>query len=160
MPSSPQYLGIYLNDHLAGSTTAIEMLRYAARQHAGTELGRFLAGLGGEIEEDRTVLREMMAAAGVSEQRHKLVAAWLLEKVRRLKLNGELLRRSPLSTLVELETLTLGIHGKAQGWRALQAAAGEDVYAGKDLPGLIARAQRQHEAVEERRRAAAREALE
>jgi hypothetical protein len=41
------------------------------------------------------------------------------EKAARLKLNGHLLARSPLSSLEELEMLRLGVEGKAAGWRTL-----------------------------------------
>jgi hypothetical protein len=30
---------VYLNDHLAGSTAIVELVRRAAREHDGTELG-------------------------------------------------------------------------------------------------------------------------
>jgi hypothetical protein len=152
-------MAIYLNDHLAGSVTALELLRHAVRQHAGTELGTFLTGLRQEIKADQLVIREIMAAVGATPQRHKLVAAWLVEKATRLKDNGQMLKRSALTDMIELETLTLGIHGKAQGWRALREAAGQDLYAGHSLGALIERAQAQHAAVEAHRRAAARRAF-
>ena len=40
-----RYLAVYLNDHLAGSTAIVELVRRAAREHEGTELGGFLARL-------------------------------------------------------------------------------------------------------------------
>jgi hypothetical protein len=159
MPPSSEHTAIYLNDHLAGSVTALELLRYAARQHAGTPLGAFLSDLRQEIKQDQRVVREIMAAVGASPQRHKLAAAWLVEKASRLKDNGQMLRRSALTDMLELETLTIGIHGKAQGWRALREAAGQDFFAGHNLGELIERAERQHEAVEGHRREAARRAL-
>ena len=48
-----RYLAVYLNDHLAGSTAVIELVRRAAREHAGTELGGFLVMLQAEIARDR-----------------------------------------------------------------------------------------------------------
>ena len=51
-----RHLAIYLNDHLAGSMTGIELVKRAARQYDGTPLGDFFAGLGAEIEEDRNAL--------------------------------------------------------------------------------------------------------
>ncbi len=44
----------------------------------------------------------------------------------RLKLNGYLLTRSPLSSLEELELLRLGVEGKAAGWRTLRTLADRD----------------------------------
>ena len=112
-----RHLAIYLNDHLAGSTTAIELVRRAVEQYEGTPLGDFFAAIGAEIEQDRDTLKAVMAANGVEQQRYKLAAAWAAEKAARLKFNGALLRRSPLTPLVELETLAVGIHGKESLWR-------------------------------------------
>ena len=66
-----RYLGIYLNDHLAGSTVGIELARRGAKEYGGTELGAFFAGLAAEIEEDRETLKALMAANGVPPQRDK-----------------------------------------------------------------------------------------
>ena len=46
----------------------------------------------------------------------------LAERVGRLKPNGRLLRRAPLSDLIEIEGLLDAVHAKAAGWRALAAA--------------------------------------
>jgi hypothetical protein len=152
------YLAVYLNDHYAGSVGAIELVKRARKEHAGTPLGQFLAELGPQIEADREALRQIMAAAGAKPHVYKYGAAWLLEKLGRFKPNGELLRRSPLSPLVELEALATGIAGKEQLWRALQAAPGAPT-AGHSLDELIARAQAQRAGVEEHHRAAAGQAL-
>ena len=53
------YLAVYLNDHLAGSTAIVELVRRAAREHQGTELGGFLTRLGAEISQDRQALRRV-----------------------------------------------------------------------------------------------------
>jgi hypothetical protein len=145
-----RYLGIYLNDHLAGATTATELIARAVRQYEDTELGTFFAEIGAEIEEDRETLKAIMATNGIEVQRVKLAAAWVAEKAGRLKFNGALLRRSPLTPFVELETLAIGIHGKQLLWRALRAQPHDPTTADR-LDELIARAERQHEAVERRR---------
>ena len=64
-----------------------------------------------------------MAVLGLPVRHYKLSAAWAAEKAARLKLNGRLLSRSPLSSLEELEMLRLGVEGKAAGWRTLRALA-------------------------------------
>jgi hypothetical protein len=154
-----KYLAIYLNDHLAGSTTGIELVRRAAREHRGSELGAFLHGLAREIHTDRETLKRIMDAAGVEPDRLKVAAAWLGEKAGRLKLNGHVLRRSPYTPFIELEALKLGIHGKELLWRALQALPAEQRPPGVDYGELIERAERQQAAVEEHRIAAGRRAM-
>ncbi len=149
-----RYMAVYLNDHLAGSTTGIELVRRAAREQSGTELGSFLLRLATEIAEDRKALRRVMAAAGARPDAVKVALAWLAEKVGRLKLNGRLVRRSELSPLVELETVEIGIYGKLLLWQALRDRRPPGS-AAVDLDELIDRAQRQLADVERHRRAAA-----
>jgi hypothetical protein len=143
-------LAVYLNDHLAGATVAVELARRASGEHEGSELGTFLARLATEIAEDRNALRRVMDTAGARPDLAKVAVAWMGEKVGRLKLNGRILGRSPLSPVVELEVLTIGITGKLLLWRLLR----EHRLPGSgavDLDDLIARAERQREEVEEHR---------
>jgi hypothetical protein len=143
-------LSIYLNDHLAGSTAAVELVRRAARAHQDTELGGFLSRLAAEIAADRQALRHVMAAAGAQPQVLKIALAWLAEKAGRLKLNGRLLRRSPLSSLMELEAVEVGIYGKLLLWQVLRDQRPPGA-AAADLDELIARAERQLADVERHR---------
>ncbi len=78
------------------------------------------------MQQDRDSLLAIMSAIGVSVRRYKVLGGWVLEKVGRLKANGHLLRRSPLSDLVEMEALVLGVQGKAAGFRALRSIAAGD----------------------------------
>jgi hypothetical protein len=150
----PRYLGIYLNDHLAGATALLALLDRAIEGEAGGERGPFLVRLRGELAADRDTLKAVMTANGVRAQRPKLVAAWLAEKPGRLKFNGHLLRRSPLTPLVELETLAIGVESTAQLWRVLRAQATTDGPAAR-FDELIARAERQRADVETQRLAVA-----
>lgn len=151
-------LATYLNDHLAGSTAGLELARRARGSNEGSELGVFLAGLTAEIEADREKLGEVMEAVGAGRDRVKVTGAWAGEKVGRLKLNGRLLGYSPLSRLVELEGLTLGVTGKLALWRMLREL-GDPRLAGFDFDALIARAERQRDGLEQRRLEAGRLAL-
>jgi hypothetical protein len=80
--------------------------------------------------------------------------------VGRLKPNGRLLSYSPLSRVVELEGLTLGVTGKLGMWRALEQQQPEKpALAEFDLAELIARAGQQLEGLEVHRMRAAKEAF-
>lgn len=97
-------LGIYLNDHLAGAITGTGLARrMAASAEPGTH-GR-------------------ARHPGPRLQGLRLLG-W--ERAGRLKLNGRLVARSPLSDLEETEMLRLGVDGKAAGWRTLRALAERD----------------------------------
>lgn len=153
-------LGIYLNDHLAGSTLGLSLIERSAAAHRGTPAGPALAKLVKEIADDQDALLDMMSALGIDIRHYKLAGAWVAERVGRLKLNGHLLSRSPLSSVVELEGMQLGVEGKAAGWRILRRLADKDPRLdAARLDELIARAKSQVQTLERLRVAAALEAF-
>jgi hypothetical protein len=151
-------LGTYLNDHLAGSMVGVELSRRARRSNEGTPLGRYLAELAEEIEEDRATLKAVMERLGVGQDRLKMSAGWLGEKAGRLKPNNRLFGYSPLSRLIELEGLTLGVEGKRGLWQVLRELQ-EPRLAEFDFDALLERARRQRDGLEGRRLAAALDAF-
>ena len=156
MPADRKLLGIYLNDHLAGATVGRELCKRSLGSNRGTELGDFLARLLDEIVEDRETLLRLMRSAGVSVDRVKPLAATAGERLGRLKLNGSLRGYSPLSRLVELEGLTLGVEGKLSMWVNLGALPEKTALAEFDFGALAERARAQLSGLEEQRLDAAR----
>jgi hypothetical protein len=150
-------LGIYLNDHLAGSTGGVELCRRLARSHSD-EMGNDLRRLAEEVAEDRATLVEIMRRIGVPVQLYKVAGGWLAEKFARVKMNGRVSVRSPLSTVLELEAMTLGVEGKAALWRTLRELADRDrrLDAGQ-LDHLLSRVQRQVASLERLRKQATAE---
>ena len=108
-----------------------------------------LATLEQEIGQDCDALESVMAHLDVRPSRFKTILAGAAEVAGRLKSNGRIMRRSPSSTVVELEALAAGIITKRNLWRALRAVAPD--YAGAldatELDGLIKRATAQFERV-------------
>ena len=154
-----RHLGIFLNDHLAGATVGRELSKRAADENKGTPLGGFLEKLHAEIVEDRQTLRDVMDALDVGEDHLKTIVAQVGERVGRLKPNGNLLSYSPLSRVVELEGLKLGVTGKESLWRALPLLD-DPRLAGFDFAALQRRAKRQLEGIEKHRLESARLAFE
>jgi hypothetical protein len=153
-------LATYLNDHLAGATAGRELARRAAASNRGSELGDFLEGLALEIDRDRDSLIALMRALDIGIDRAKVLGGWAAEKIGRLKPNGKLLGYSPLSRLLELEGLTLGVRGKLALWLALnEIEAREPGLTSIDLADLAVRAERQLAALEPYRLASAETAL-
>ncbi len=153
-------LAIYVNDHLAGATAGRELARRAAGSNRGSSYGAFLEELAEELTEDRESLLAIMEALGAGVDRLKVVGGWGVEKLGRFKLNGRLLGYSPLSRVVELEGLALGVTGKLALWRALQdLQPTEPALAGFDLIRLIERAERQRDELETHRLNAVAEAF-
>jgi hypothetical protein len=154
-------LGIYLNDHLAGATAGTELARrIAASGHLPDPPGK-LPRLASEIAEDRAALLQIMADLDVPVRNYKVYAAWVGEKAGRLKPNGHLRTRSPVSNLEELELLRLGVEGKAAGWRTLRLLADRDgrLAVGR-LDELMARARRQADLLEDLRVQAAAQVVD
>jgi len=157
--TASKYLATYLNDHLAGSTAGLELVKRAASENDGSPLGDFLSQLCDEIADDREALEELMGSLGVGADHKKIAAAWVGEKVGRLKPNAQLLGYSPLSPLVELEALSLGIEGKRLLWIAVQGIAAEHGLAPERFADLAARASDQRSRVEQFRVEVAERAL-
>jgi hypothetical protein len=154
-------LGVYLNDHLAGSTMGVSLARrMATSAEPGSQRAAVLSRLATEITEDRSALLRIIAALGIQVRGYKVFAAWAGEKAGRLKLNGYLLTRSPLSDLEEAEFLRLGVEGKAAGWRTLRELADRDSRLdARRLDELIARANHQASTLETLRSSTAERVL-
>lgn len=149
-------LATYLNDHLTGATAGARLARRIALAHRSAADGPVMFEVAKEVEDDRATLIAIMKDLGVSVNRAKVVAGRVGELVGRLKPNGHLLTRSPLSTLLELELMRLGVEGKQAGWLTLRTVAASDERLSSDrLDGLIARAEHQAQVLEGLRRKAA-----
>jgi hypothetical protein len=150
-------LAIYLNDHLAGSVVATELAKRVLRENRGTAFDEPLDWLLAQIQEDRATLVRILEELGVSKSRVKTSLAVILERLGRLKLNGQLTGYSPLSRLVELEGLALGVTGKLALWENLREIAPEEPgLAAFDFDELIRRAQEQLDRLRDQRLAASR----
>lgn len=155
-----RYLAVYLNDHHAGAVVGVELSKRAASSNEGNEYGAFLSELAQEIAEDRAALERIMERFGVKEDKVKSGAAFVGEKLGRLKPNAQLTGYSPLSRVVELEGLTLAVTGKLALWRALRNVSDSDERLDpEELDALIVRAEQQQEGLEQHRLSAVAEAL-
>lgn len=153
-------LAIYLNDHLAGSVAALELIDTLAEQVSGQPLAQTLRGLRREVSADQETLRELIGRLDAGESNVKRAAAWLSEKAGRVKLALAAREHPALARLEGLEALAMGIQGKRGLWRALAQVAEQDArLEGPSYGELEVRAVAQHEIVERERLAAAREAL-
>ena len=68
------YLATYLNDHLAGSEVALELLEHLERVHSGSSVARFAVELRSDIAADRRELEALMGRWGVAVSRPRAVA--------------------------------------------------------------------------------------
>lgn len=141
--SRDELLAVYLADHDAATAAAVALAHRAAGnvRHAGTR--EQIEGVATDFEHDRAVLRQVMAARGVRPTAWKVVSAHLAERVGRLKLNGQVLRPSPLGNVVELEGLLDAVAAKRRLWQAMAEVPGLADAAGIDIEHLLQRADEQ-----------------
>ena len=106
-------LAIYLQDHHAASAGGVALARRAlGRSHP----------LAKQIARDRDALERIMRQLAVTPSALRVTTMRVAELAGRLKLNGRIFERSPLSSVVEFETLVVGIRGKEALWTSLQRA--------------------------------------
>jgi hypothetical protein len=149
----------YLNDHLAGSVAAVQLLEHLLERGPGTA-SRQLQGIRNEIEEDQRVLQGILKDLGGKESPLRKAAAWLTEQVGQAKLRLDDPGDGDLRRFEALEALGLGIQGKASLWRALASVQARTPELQRiDFLRLERRAQDQFERVERLRLNAAQSAL-
>jgi hypothetical protein len=141
----PELLAIYCNDHIASAAGGIELVSRMIGAHKGGSYEDGLRQLLDELRQEKSDLTATTKALGLPVRQYKQVAVWFAEKASRLKLNGHLVSRSPLSSLVEFEFLASAVRGKRSGFETLRIAAEVDDRIDKVLlDSLIEQANRQY----------------
>lgn len=114
-----QYLKIYLDDHRAGATAGTDLARRLWRQNRSGPWGSELKEIRELLKAEKETLDSVRAAVGVSGGHGKRAVALLSAQAVRFKPNGQFLRYSPLTRVLELEALMSGIQSKLGLWAAL-----------------------------------------
>ena len=143
-------LDSYLNDHLAGSVSALELIAHWVKVHKGEPLGSFFVEIEREIKADQDMLRDVMRTLGVEESKMRQAGAWAAEKVGRARLMIAGDEQGSLGLVLSLEGLIMGVTGKKLMWRALSAAKLQKLN-GYDFEELQRRAEQQIERIEAER---------
>jgi len=150
-------LHLYLNDHLAGSVAAIELIDNLIEHHPEDRFGKFFRDLRNEIHADQEQLRDLIRKIGAEESAIRKAGAWLAEKFGRAKFGDT---GDTIEMLQALEGLALGITGKRLLWRSLATiSANFPELQGTDFNVLEDRAQDQFSWVEDLRIQMVREAF-
>ena len=159
MPFDPMKdLDSYLNDHLAGSISALELIAHCIDVHKGEPLGSFFVETEREIKTDQDKLRDVMRTLGVEESKMRQASAWAAEKVGRARLIIAGDEQGSLGLVLTLEGLIMGVTGKKLLWVTLAAAKLPGLN-GYNLEELQRRAEQQVERIEAERITAIRQAF-
>jgi hypothetical protein len=154
------HLLTYMNDHVAGSRSALELLDYLIDAHPDMESRSFFTTLRADVAADRKILDAAIAKLGGTPSPWREASGWFADRLTRLKLTIDDPGGGGLKHLEALELLALGILGKRSLWRALDAVRPQvPELADLDLGGLQARAEDQYARVEARRLNSAPRAL-
>ena len=148
-------LAVYLEDHLAGSVAALNLMEELAEMHRGSPLEATLRRLHAEVSEEQGGLRGLLARIEATPSALKQAAAWVSEKVGEGKLALVARHHPALATLQGLESIALGLQGKLALYRVLVQLAPEDPRLQGDFTALADRTVAQHAAIETERQAAA-----
>jgi hypothetical protein len=154
------HLAIYLNDHLAGATGALELLTHLEAAHSNTPVGEVLTQLHAEIEAERQELEQLMDRLHITVSIPRKVSGWLGEKLAYIKLQLDDKSNGSMRLFEGLEALAIGIQGKRGLWRVLGIVSEQAAeLQGIDYGQLAQRSEDQHRRVEKLRLDAAREAF-
>jgi hypothetical protein len=143
-------LDSYLNDHLAGSISALEVIAHWAEAHKGEPLGNFFLETESQIKADQETLRDVMRTLGVEESKMRKAGAWAAEKLGRARLIIAGNEPGSLGLVLTLEGLIMGVTGKKLMWRSLATAKLPELKS-YDFGELQRRAEQQIERIEAER---------
>jgi hypothetical protein len=118
-----KHLITYLNDHLAGSVAALELVDRLIETYKGKPLEQFFKDLRNEIDADQGELQDLIEKLGEKESALRKAGLWMAEKFSRAKIRLSGSEEDRMGLLHALEGLVLGITGKRGLWTALAVAA-------------------------------------
>ena len=145
-------LAPYLNDHLAGSVAALNMIDHLIETFENKPLAQFFRGLRAEIAADQADLQWLIEKLDKNHNAIRKAGAWVAEKLSRAKIHPSESPEGQMGLYLALEGLVLGITGKSVLWRGLEAAAvGAPELRGLDYGQLQVRAKEQRDRVEAKR---------
>ncbi len=151
-------LANYLNDHLAGSVAALQLMGRICDEHTECRLGRLMAELRADVEGEQEQLKLLLQSIDKPENPVAQTFAWVGEQISRLKISAGQNDETGVRLFEALEALLLGFTGRLSLWTML--AEVQDVM---PLPfefrALAARAQEHIVRLEAERVSAGRTAL-
>lgn len=113
-------LGLYLSDHLTGATAGAERIERMAADFVDTPVFAALSELAAEIRGEHLYVQHLIGQLGLRRRPLAEAVSWAGERVGRLKSNGSLLKRSPMTLVLEAELMRSAVVGKLGMWQTLE----------------------------------------
>ncbi|GAA1234727.1 hypothetical protein M3697_13725 [Janibacter melonis] len=118
-PDPDELLKVYLRRHLAASAGGVDLFRRVAGSipaFARDEVVR----LADDVAADRRGLLDIAGSVGVTQPQVQETITRIGQQLGRLHPAGTLLRRSPLTDVIELEAMKAATNARILGFRTLQ----------------------------------------
>src|SRR6185437_87367 len=112
-------LALYLRDHHALLVALGELASRMNTPARSDDQQAFAAQLGRAASADRASVEELLRRLDSAPSQIRHAAAWSFEKVGRLKLNGRIVRPSPLAAVTELEGCKILLESDRALWSGL-----------------------------------------
>lgn len=139
-----ELLHAQLQHHWAGANGGVAFFDRVGRTHGDPAAAAEIRLMADVNREDRETLRRIMLSLGAKPSRLAATTARTGEWLARFKPNGRVVRRSPLTDVLEVEALRLAVSGKRIGWQFLTALAEHDSRLDRThLDALVSRADEQ-----------------
>ncbi len=106
----------YLQDHLAGATFGLNLLKDLGEQQLDQELANLAKSVLGEVEAGRQTLERVLKCLGANASPLKDASAWVAQKLGSTKLSTN----KPFGLFEAVELMTLGVLGKVALWKSLE----------------------------------------
>jgi hypothetical protein len=112
-------LAVYLRDHHALLVALRELARRMSTARRTAEQRAFADDVHRVADDDRACVEQYLERIESAPSRTRHAAVWAAEKLGRLKLNGRVLRPSPLSAVTELEGCRVLLESDRAAWAGL-----------------------------------------
>lgn len=112
-------LGLYISDHLSGATAGAERIARMAADFADTPVFAALSELADQIRREHAFIQRLLEQLELNRRPAAEAIAWAGERLGRLKGNGAVLRRSPMTLVLETELMRSAVIGKLGLWQTL-----------------------------------------
>ncbi|WP_167198774.1 NAD-dependent epimerase/dehydratase family protein [Brevibacterium pigmentatum] len=141
-------LGLYLSDHLTGATAGAERIERMAADFIDTPVFAALSELAAEIRGEHLYVRHLIGELGFRRRPLAEAVSWVGERVGRLKSNGSLLKRSPMTLVLEAELMRSAVIGKLGMWQTLEGNAEALGLDAEQFRGFAQKAEHQREVLD------------
>ena len=141
-------LGLYLSDHLTGATAGAERIERMAADFVDTPVFAALSELAAEIRGEHLYVRHLIGELGLRRRPVAEALSWVGERVGRLKSNGSLLKRSPMTLVLEAELMRSAVIGKLGMWQTLEGNAEALGLDAEQFRGFAQKAEHQREVLD------------